>query len=208
MTHASLSPAKLFALSAVATLLAALTWGHSSGTQVEADTPVTWTVQVDPPGPSLGDAVHVTAYASGTGGIAGLPAYTLKLTSDGPDPVLELKSPPSVALNQLDVPATWDLTAVRAGQGTLQINVTYEKQICDPTCYFNFVSAASPEVPVSVRGGVGGMAEPPDLEALPLEEPGSAGPGAGMLAAIAAALAAGAVAVGAPVWYARHRRLR
>ena len=54
---------------------------------------------------------------------------------------------------------------------------------------------------------VGGIVdEIPDSDALPLEAPGSSGPGAGVLAGgIAGAVMAGAVALGGAAWYVRRR---
>ncbi len=53
---------------------------------------------------------------------------------------------------------------------------------------------------------VGGIAELPDADAAPLETGGSPGTGVGVLAGIAAALAAGTVVLGGAAWYARRRR--
>ena len=206
MKRSKLSPVKLFAVSAVLIVLVVLAWGHSSGSQVEADTPVTWTNQVDPAEPTVGDAVQVTASASGTGGIAGIPAYTLKIVSG--DSVLALQSPPSISVNQLGVPVTWDLTAVQAGQATLRVNVSYEKQFCDDTgCIFNFTSAVSPVIPVKVTGvSVGGISLDPNLAGLPLDTSSSSGTDAGLLAGVIAGSSALALIAGA-AWYMRRRWL-
>ena len=196
---------KLFAVSAVLIVLVVLAWGHSSGSQVEADTPVTWTIQVDPAGPTVGDAVQVTVSASGTGGIAGIPAYTLKIVSG--DSVLALQSPPSISVNQLGVPVTWDLTAVQAGQATLRVNVSYEKQFCDETgCIFNFTSAVSPVIPVKVTGvSVGGISADGELRALPLETDGLSGTDAGVPAGVIAGGSALALTLIGAAWYMRRR---
>ena len=60
---------------------------------------------------------------------------------------------------------------------------------------------------VASRLDVGGIAELPDLGALPLETAGSSGVSVGVLigVAAAAALAAGAVTLGGAAWYARRR---
>ena len=52
---------------------------------------------------------------------------------------------------------------------------------------------------------VGGIAELPDVASTPLEAEGSSGPGAGLVAGIAAAVAAGALALGGAAWYAGRR---
>ena len=198
---------KLFAVSAVLIVLVVLAWGHSSGSQVEADTPVTWTIQVDPAEPTVGDAVQVTVSASGTGGIAGIPAYTLKIVSG--DSVLALQPPETISVNQLGVPVTWDLTAVQAGQATLRVNVSYEKQFCDETgCIFNFTSAVSPVIPVKVAGAsVGGISLDPNLAGLPLEAADSSGTNAALLAGAIAGSSALALTLIGAAWYMRRRWL-
>lgn len=52
--------------------------------------------------------------------------------------------------------------------------------------------------------GVGGIAELPDVAGTPLEAGGSSGPGAGVLAGVAAVVTAGAVALGGAAWYVRR----
>jgi hypothetical protein len=55
---------------------------------------------------------------------------------------------------------------------------------------------------------VGGIAELPDVASTPLEAQNSSGPDAGLLAGVAAAVAAGLLALFSGAWYARRRRLR
>ena len=52
---------------------------------------------------------------------------------------------------------------------------------------------------------VGGIAELPEVAGVPLEAPGSSDSNTGLLAGIAAAIAAGTVALGGAAWYARRR---
>jgi hypothetical protein len=53
--------------------------------------------------------------------------------------------------------------------------------------------------------GVGGVAEPPEVAGPALQTGGSSRTSAGLLAGIAAAVAAGAVALGGAAWYLRKR---
>lgn len=192
----------LLALPLIVVASLVFAWGHLVSGSAQA---LSWTIGVDPSTPMAGDAVQVTAYASGSGGI---PTYTLQITSGEPFPVLALESPSSISVNQLGVPVTWDLTAVQAGDATLQVHVTYEKEVCGPFgCFFQFNSEQSPVVSVRVNAPLGGIGAFPEVAAAPLQGSGSSGLGAGVLAAIAAAAAAGAVALGGAAWYAR-RRLR
>ncbi len=65
---------------------------------------LTWTFDVSPASPVVGDDIKLTAYASGEGG---LPQYTLILEDD--PAVVVLESPSSVSTNMLGVPKSWDL---------------------------------------------------------------------------------------------------
>ena len=55
---------------------------------------------------------------------------------------------------------------------------------------------------------VGGIAELPEVAGTPLEEPGSPGGNAGMLAGVIAAVAGGTIALGGAAWFARRRWVR
>ena len=55
---------------------------------------------------------------------------------------------------------------------------------------------------------VGGLAELPEVTEAPLEAKGASGPSAGVLTAIAAAAAAGVIALGGTAWYARRQWLK
>ncbi|MFQ5872766.1 MAG: hypothetical protein ACE5JL_03050 [Dehalococcoidia bacterium] len=103
----------------------------------------------------MGDAIRVTAYASGPGGV---PQYKLRITTKTtewwePSGILSFESPSSVSVGgQLGVPVTWDLSAVQAGEATLQVSVNYEREFCVPThCFYGFTNASSDLVGVSVR---------------------------------------------------------
>jgi len=61
---------------------------------------------------------------------------------------------------------------------------------------------------VTCGSAVGGVAELPGIDGAPLQTSGSSSPSAGVLAAMAAALAAGAITLGGAAWYVRRRRLR
>jgi len=61
---------------------------------------------------------------------------------------------------------------------------------------------------VTCGSAVGGIAELPGIDGAPLQTSGSSSPSAGVLAAMAAALAAGALTLGGAAWYVRRRRLR
>ncbi len=105
----------------------------------------------------MGDAVRVAAYASGPGGV---PRYTLRITTKStewwePSGVLRIESPSSVSVGQLGVPVTWDLSAVEAGEATLQVWVNYERELCVSThCFYGFTNAYSDFIRVSVRGSL------------------------------------------------------
>ena len=113
-----------------------------------------FTITIVPSEPSVGDAVRVTAYASGAGGV---PQYRLLIKTEStewwePSGILSFESPSSVSVGQLGVPVSWDLSAVRAGEVTLQVRVNYEKEYCVPThCFYGFTEAHSGLERVSVR---------------------------------------------------------
>ena len=60
------------------------------------------------------------------------------------------------------------------------------------------------EAPASV----GGIAELPEVAGTSLETDGSSGAGAGLLAGIVAAIAAGTVTLGGAAWYTRRRLIK
>ena len=62
--------------------------------------------------------------------------------------------------------------------------------------------------PTPTPGPVGGIAELPAVAGTPLEAGGSSGPSANVVAGVAAAVAAGALALGGAAWYARRRVTR
>ena len=62
------------------------------------------------------------------------------------------KSPSSVSVSQLRVLVTWDLSAVQAGETTLQVWVIMKREFCAAThCFYGFTNAYSDLVRVSVR---------------------------------------------------------
>ena len=104
---------------------------------------------------------------------------------------------------------------VRAiGICSMWIEVTKDNGANVADIFFQGYSVNAPQSP-SVRShigpdcspSVGGIAELPDVAGTPLEAPASSRSNAAVLAGIAAAVAAGAVALGGAAWYAR-RRLR
>lgn len=106
-----------------------------------------------------------------------------------------------------------------AADGTQGNGPSWNRAVSSDGRFVAFRSEASNLVPADTNGvsdvfvrdrgpgGVGGVAELPEVDAAPLEASGSSGPSAGVVAGIAAGAAAGAVALGGAAWYAR-RRLR
>lgn len=137
---------------------AALTRAATPGagpTPTATPTPqLTWTMGVDPPSPQVGDGVQVRAAAAGNGG---LPAYTLMVNSAGDGPALRLDDPPTMDANMLGETVLWHLTALRAGEATVQVSVNYERPSCFCTsrdsCHiaFSFTTDTSPVVNIAVN---------------------------------------------------------
>ncbi len=160
---------------------------------------LTWTFGVSPASPVVGDDIKLTAYASGSGG---LPQYTLIL-EDSPA-IVVLESPSSVSTSMLGVPKSWDLGTLVEGEAHFHININYEREICNPTCFFEFTFDNSPQMTFGVGAGVavGGIASLPTLE--------SAAPASrGYVAMQIALVTTGALfVIGALAWLVRRTVLR
>ena len=149
---------------------------------------LTWTFDVSPASPVVGDDIKLTAYASGSGG---LPQYTLVLEDD--PALVALESSASVSTSMLGVPKSWD----RGRRGA--------REICNPICFFEFTFDASPQMTFGVGAGspaVGGIASLPRLES---NAPASRGYVAIQIALITASALFG---VGALAWLVRRTVLR
>lgn len=159
---------------------------------------LTWTFDVSPVSPVVGDDIKLTAYASGDGG---LPKYTLIL-KDSPA-LLALESNSSVATGgPLGVPASWDLRALGEGKAHFHISVNYEREFCSPSgCFFAFTIDESPQMTFDIGAGiaVGGSASLPRLAS----DAPSSGPPA--VVAIALIIASASLGLGAVAWVVRRR---
>ena len=161
---------------------------------------LTWTFDVSPASPVVGDDIKLTAYASGSGG---LPQYTLVLEDD--PALVALESSASVSTSMLGVPKSWDLGTLGEGEAHFHININYEREICNPTCFFEFTFDASPQMTFVIGAGepvVGGSASLPLLES---GAPASRGYVAIQIALITASAIFG---VGALAWLVRRTVLR
>ena len=121
-------------------------------TPVSIVTPrLTWTVEIEPENPRIGDSVKLTLFAEGQGG---LPRYSLVLDADENEPALRLKSEELVSVNQLGVPVSYELSAVAEGEATLRLSVNYEVMNCvgggSESCVFFFDTEQGPEIVVEV----------------------------------------------------------
>ncbi|MCH8009617.1 MAG: dockerin type I repeat-containing protein [Chloroflexi bacterium] len=121
-------------------------------TPVPISTPqLTWTVEVEPENPRVGDSVKLTLFAEGQGA---RPKYMLVLDSDESEPALRLLSSGGIFVNQLGVPVSYALDAVAVGETTLQLSVNYEVVNCPSTggegCVFFFDTEQGPEIVVEV----------------------------------------------------------
>lgn len=121
-------------------------------TPVPISTPqLTWTVEIEPENPRIGDSVKLTLFAEGQGG---LPRYSLVLDADENEPALRLKSEELVSVNQLGVPVSYELSAVAEGEATLRLSVNYEVMNCvgggSESCVFFFDTEQGPEIVVEV----------------------------------------------------------
>lgn len=111
---------------------------------------IVWAIDVDPPEPTVGDSVVVTAVASGLGYI---PAYYLSVAPEGESAPLVLDGPPDEDWPPLGFPVSWHLTAVRAGEASLKVSVHYDKVFCvddPPVCSTHFVWSDADVVTVHV----------------------------------------------------------
>ncbi len=164
---------------------------------------VVWTIEVDPPEPTVGDSVVLTVVASGIGFI---PAYYLSVAPEGESAPLSVDSGPEGEWPSpsLGFPAVWHLTAVRKGEATLSIAVEYDKPFCEgdpPRCstYFVWVHAEPVVIQVAGEPPVGGAGVFPDVG-------GSSGGGAASLARVLVPSAtAGLLVLAGAAWYARRR---
>ncbi len=116
-------------------------------TPVPIPTPrLTWSVEIEPEKPRVGDRVKLTLFAEGPGA---MPQYLLVLDSDESEPALRY-----VSVNQLGVPVSFGLDAVAIGEMKLQLSVNYEVVNCPGTggegCVFFFDTEQGPEIVVSV----------------------------------------------------------
>ncbi len=127
-------------------------------TPVPIPTPrLTWSVEIEPEKPRVGDIVKLTLFAEGPGAV---PLYLVVLDSAESEPALRLRSRRSVrfdkyvSVNQLGVPVSYELTAVAIGEATLQLSVNYEVANCAGTggegCVYFFDSEQGPEIVVIV----------------------------------------------------------
>ena len=155
---------------------------------------------MSPASPVVGDDIKLTAYASGSGG---LPQYTVVLEDSAA--IVALESPASVSTNMLGTPKSWDLGTLLEGEAHFHININYEREICNPICFFEFTFDASPQMTFGVGAGspaVGGIASLPRLES---NAPASRGYVAIQIALITASALFG---VGALAWLVRRTVLR
>ncbi len=102
-----------------------------------AATPVPWDVEWDveaPEQPVAGSIVRVAAEAILTTSFATSPAsqplYRLAVT--GSDPALELTSAADVWPGDVSDGAEWELLALRRGEATIEISLTYKQHWCYP----------------------------------------------------------------------------
>ncbi len=121
-----------------------------SGTEGRAlaiiPTPAPWAVEWDvdvPEQPIAGDTVHVGAEAILTqpgvvqSGPLHDPVYNLAITSSGP--ALELMSAAGVLPEDVSDGAEWELRALRRGEATVEISLTYKQSWCYP-CDTRFIT--------------------------------------------------------------------
>ena len=121
-------------------------------TPVPIPTPrLTWTVEVEPENPRVGDSVKLTLFAEGQGA---MPQYLLVLDADESEPALRLKSDEHAAVNQLGVPVSYELNAAAIGEATLQLSVNYEVMNCagagSESCVYFFDTEQGPRIVVEV----------------------------------------------------------
>lgn len=113
------------------------------------------TIDVDPAEPKVGDAVVVTATASGWGFIA---AHYPFVTPEGQSALITVDSAPSQEWPPLGYPASPDLAAVRPGDATLRVAAHYDKPVCygdPPRCSTNFLRVDSDGAGIHVAPGPG-----------------------------------------------------
>lgn len=117
---------------------------------------LSWTVEIEPEQPNVGDSVTLTVFAEGPGAV---PQYLLILDDDASEPALRLKSDERVLENQLGVPVSYELNAVAIGEATLQFSVNYEVANCAGTggegCVFFFDTEQGPQIVVEVATLIG-----------------------------------------------------
>ncbi len=115
-------------------------------------TPSRWSVEwnVELPEQSIaGSTVRVYAEAiltdpwNITGGSLHDPSYGLAVT--GSDPALELRSAANVAPASVPDGAEWELRALRRGEATIEISLTYKQSWCYP-CDTHFVTESTTRV--------------------------------------------------------------
>ncbi len=114
---------------------------------------LSWQIDVDPPTPRVGDAVRVTAVASGES--CCIPDFTLVLEPPESATVLQPESPLQVEYACFDCPIAWDLRAVDEGEARLHVWLVWDKPFCvdypsGEVCSTHFIYRSSQTVTVTV----------------------------------------------------------